>query len=318
MDPVNRRRVIDLVSKLGREGRTGRGLEPHPPRGRGHDAPGAARAQRAHPRRGRRARDPRPDGRAPAHRGAPRPRPAARWPAAIVGWPNVLSVTFGAEGEWVTVQTARPDEFYGALPEAAARVGGRRDVLARREPRVGLQVPGGAMRDTLAGRVPVRRRRPRGGLRPRRSRGWCGRRRSLLHGRARVGCRSSFAPGLPRLLAGKSAVAADHGSGPLRPDRGRLLDPQRAARSSPSSTPPSLVADEVEGRTLTYLADPPDHAATSIFAGKFAAYLVTTLALALPASVLTFFVLLRPRAGWSADRRPRWATCFRDLGVGGR
>jgi len=36
-----------------------------------------------------------------------------------VGWPNVISVNFGAEGEWLTVETARPDEFYGALHSAA-------------------------------------------------------------------------------------------------------------------------------------------------------------------------------------------------------
>jgi ABC-2 type transport system ATP-binding protein len=43
--------------------------------------------------------------------------------AAIVGWPSVLSVAFGAEGEWITVQTTRPDEFYGALPDAALEAG---------------------------------------------------------------------------------------------------------------------------------------------------------------------------------------------------
>ena len=80
MDPVNRRRVIDLVRKLGREGKTVRGLEPHPVRGRGHDEAGDARPQRAHPRRGRRARDPRPARRAPAHGGAAGPRARAGWP----------------------------------------------------------------------------------------------------------------------------------------------------------------------------------------------------------------------------------------------
>lgn len=53
----------------------------------------------------------------------------------------------------------------------------------------------------------------------------------------------------------------------------------------------SLVADEVEGRTLTYLLTRPLTRA-SIFAGKFAAYLATTLTLALPAAVVTFFVLM--------------------------
>jgi hypothetical protein len=53
----------------------------------------------------------------------------------------------------------------------------------------------------------------------------------------------------------------------------------------------ALVADEVEGKTLTYLLTRPLTRA-SIFAGKFAAYLVTTVSLALPAAVLTFFALL--------------------------
>jgi hypothetical protein len=35
----------------------------------------------------------------------------------------VLSVTFGGEGRWVTVETARPDEFYGALHAAALEAG---------------------------------------------------------------------------------------------------------------------------------------------------------------------------------------------------
>jgi ABC-type transport system involved in multi-copper enzyme maturation permease subunit len=61
----------------------------------------------------------------------------------------------------------------------------------------------------------------------------------------------------------------------------------------------ALVADEVEGRTLTYLLTRPLTRA-SIFAGKFAAYLVTTLALALPSAVLTFFLLMSARPGLSA------------------
>jgi ABC-2 type transport system permease protein len=56
----------------------------------------------------------------------------------------------------------------------------------------------------------------------------------------------------------------------------------------------ALVADEVEGKTLTYLLTRPLTRA-SIFAGKFAAYLVTTLCLALPAAVLTFFLILSAR-----------------------
>ena len=42
---------------------------------------------------------------------------------AVVAWPSVISLSFGPEGEWLTVQTARPDEFYGALHGAALDAG---------------------------------------------------------------------------------------------------------------------------------------------------------------------------------------------------
>ena len=74
----------------------------------------------------------------------------------------------------------------------------------------------------------------------------------------------------------------------------------------------SLVADEVEGRTLTYLITRPLTRA-SIFAGKFAAYVATTFSLALPAGVVTFFLLLSAR-GFSGVG-PAVGDLFRDLGV---
>ena len=74
----------------------------------------------------------------------------------------------------------------------------------------------------------------------------------------------------------------------------------------------SLIADEVEGRTLTYLLTRP-LTRSAIFAGKFAAYLGTTLALALPSVVLTYFVLLTAR-GWAAVG-PSAGDLFRDVGV---
>jgi ABC-2 type transport system ATP-binding protein len=122
MDPVNRRRVIDLVRRLGREGKTvlvsshilheveamtRRMLLIHNGR---ILAEGDVREIRdmldEHPHTvALRARDPR------------------KLAEAIVGWPTVLSLSFGPEGEWVTVQTARPDEFYGVLPDAALESG---------------------------------------------------------------------------------------------------------------------------------------------------------------------------------------------------
>jgi len=122
MDPVNRRRTVDLVKRLGREGKTvlvsshilheveamtRRVLLIHNGR---ILAEGDVREIRdlmdEHPHTvALRARDPR------------------RLAQAVVGAPHVISLSFGAEGEWVTVQTARPDEFYAALPEAAVGSG---------------------------------------------------------------------------------------------------------------------------------------------------------------------------------------------------
>jgi ABC-2 type transport system ATP-binding protein len=42
---------------------------------------------------------------------------------AVVGLPHVISLTFGPEGEWLTVQTAKPDELYGNLAAAAEEAG---------------------------------------------------------------------------------------------------------------------------------------------------------------------------------------------------
>lgn len=122
MDPVNRRRVVDLVKKLGREGKTvvvsshilheveamtRRVLLIHNGRVL---AEGDVREIRdlmdEHPH-------------TVAIRAAD-PRALAR---EIVGLPSVVSLSFGPEGEWVTIQTARPDEFYGALQRVAVEAG---------------------------------------------------------------------------------------------------------------------------------------------------------------------------------------------------
>ena len=52
----------------------------------------------------------------------------------------------------------------------------------------------------------------------------------------------------------------------------------------------SLIADEVEGKTMTYLLTRPVPRA-AILGGKFAAYLATTLCLSLPATVITSLLL---------------------------
>jgi ABC-2 type transport system ATP-binding protein len=118
MDPVNRRRVVELVKRLGKQGRTivvsshilheveamtRRVLLIHNGRVL---AEGDVREIRdlmdEHPHTvSIRAAD---------------PRSLAR---AVVGLPSVASMSFGPEGEWITIQTARPDEFYGALQAVA-------------------------------------------------------------------------------------------------------------------------------------------------------------------------------------------------------
>jgi ABC-type transport system involved in multi-copper enzyme maturation permease subunit len=74
----------------------------------------------------------------------------------------------------------------------------------------------------------------------------------------------------------------------------------------------SLVADEVEAKTLTYLLTRPIRRA-AILAGKLAAYLATTLTLSLPALVLSFFVLATAQGtdGFAA----RVPDLLRDLGT---
>ena len=122
MDPVNRRHVVDLVRRLGRAGRTvvvsshilheveamtRRVLLIHNGR---ILAEGDVREIRdlmdEHP-----------------HTVALRARDTRALARAVVGLPHVISLTFGPEGEWLTVQTAKPDELYGNLAAAAEEAG---------------------------------------------------------------------------------------------------------------------------------------------------------------------------------------------------
>ena len=74
----------------------------------------------------------------------------------------------------------------------------------------------------------------------------------------------------------------------------------------------ALVADEVEGKTLTYLLTRPVRRG-AILAGKFAAFLATTLSLSLPSLVLAFFLFATTR-GW-AGASAAVPDLFRDMGV---
>ena len=74
----------------------------------------------------------------------------------------------------------------------------------------------------------------------------------------------------------------------------------------------SLIADEVEGKTLTYLLTRPIRR-EAVLAGKFAAYVATTLSFTLPATVLTFFLLVTARGFEGVGTMV--PDLFRDLGV---
>jgi ABC-2 type transport system permease protein len=74
----------------------------------------------------------------------------------------------------------------------------------------------------------------------------------------------------------------------------------------------ALIADEVDGKTLTFLITRPVRR-PAILLGKFAAYVVTTITLALPCAVITFF-LLATANGWGGIGG-RVGDLFRDVGV---
>ena len=74
----------------------------------------------------------------------------------------------------------------------------------------------------------------------------------------------------------------------------------------------SLIADEVEDKTITYFFTRPISRASILF-GKFAAYVVTTLTLTLPATVVTFFLLTTARG--TAEISAAAPHLFRDMAV---
>jgi ABC-2 type transport system ATP-binding protein len=122
MDPVNRRRVVDLVKRLGREGKTVV-VSSHIL----HEVEAMTRRvllihngrvlAEGDVREIRELMDEHP------HTVAIRARDPRRLARTVVGSSSVLSLSFDHEGEWVTVQTARPDEFYAALSDAAIDAG---------------------------------------------------------------------------------------------------------------------------------------------------------------------------------------------------
>jgi ABC-2 type transport system ATP-binding protein len=124
MDPVNRRRVVDLVKRLGRQGRTVL-VSSHIL----HEVEAMTRRvllihngrilAEGDVREIRDLLDDHP------HTVAIRARNPRALAEAFVRAPHVISMSFSPEGEWVTIQTAKPDELYGALHEPAVHAGVR-------------------------------------------------------------------------------------------------------------------------------------------------------------------------------------------------
>ena len=122
MDPVNRRRVIDLVKKLGKEGKTVL-VSSHIL----HEVEAMTRQvllihngrilAEGDIREIRDLMDEHP------HTVALRAQEPRKLAQAVVGWTNVLSISISHDERWVTVQTAKPDEFYGNLHGAALEAG---------------------------------------------------------------------------------------------------------------------------------------------------------------------------------------------------
>jgi ABC-2 type transport system ATP-binding protein len=123
MDPVNRRRVVDLVRKLGKAGKTVLVSSHilHEVEAMTHRVLVIYNGRILAEGDVRKIRDMLDEHPHTVSIRAQRPRLVAE---AIVGASHVLSLTFGAEGEWLTVQTNRPDELYASLlgPAVEAQV----------------------------------------------------------------------------------------------------------------------------------------------------------------------------------------------------
>jgi ABC-2 type transport system ATP-binding protein len=122
LDPVNRRHVVDLVKALGRAGKTvlvsshvlheveamtRRIVLIHKGRVLAEGEVGEIRALLdAHP-----------------HTVAVRARAVRALARELAALPHVRSLNFGAEGEWVTVQTVEPEALYDAVQQHGAECG---------------------------------------------------------------------------------------------------------------------------------------------------------------------------------------------------
>ena len=122
MDPLNRRRMVELVRRLGREGKTVL-VSSHIL----HEVEAMTRRvllihngrilAQGDVREIRELLDTHP------HTIALRAREPRRLAQALLDSPHVLSLAFAADGEWLTVQTERPDELYARVQEPALACG---------------------------------------------------------------------------------------------------------------------------------------------------------------------------------------------------
>jgi ABC-2 type transport system ATP-binding protein len=122
MDPLNRRRMVELVRRLGREGKTVL-VSSHIL----HEVEAMTRRvllihngrilAQGDVREIRELLDTHP------HTIALRAREPRRLAQALLDCPHVLSLAFATGGEWLTVQTERPDELYARVQEPALGCG---------------------------------------------------------------------------------------------------------------------------------------------------------------------------------------------------
>ena len=318
MDPLGRRKTIRLIRDWARAGQEHHRLEPHPARDRVDDVEHPADQQRPDPRRGQRPPDSRPDRRASAHRLHPRRR-SARARARVPGarrraQPAVRagrgrrrdrrSPTSSTRGSpsWPRAASAAPidevtspDDNLQAVFQYLVKYMSRDDRPTARRP---LPPAPGFLTLGAAGLRPVARRD------------------------ALVAPHDLHGAGRRRAGADRAAVCAALVDA-RRADARRVNGTHAVRMTGPAIfglmiwvfylrfTVPvlgvfygtSLIADEVEDKTITYLFTRPIPRG-AVLVGKYLAYLVCTIFVVLP-SVMLVYLLIVPIAGQARRVVPR-------------
>ena len=207
------------------------------------------------------------------HTVALRARDPRRLAAAIIGWPNVLSVSLRRRGR---VAHRADGAARRVLPRAARRRPSSRAWSRCTRPTRTWSRCSATWWPRDEGHQPavaVRGRRPRGLLPVARRHGLDA--AQPADGGARRAAGRVRGP-LPARARGEGRRAADHPARPLRGDRLHLLDPQRAAARR--AVLRHLARRRRGGRAHARPTCSRGRSrASSIFVGKFAAYLATTL-----------------------------------------